>query len=234
MPSVLALQHVAFEDLGLIEGVLRARGWGVRYCNVPTDDLSSIDPRQDDLVIVLGGPIGVYEEKAYPFLKDEIAWIKARLQSARPILGICLGAQLMACALGAKVYPGPAKEIGWAPIQLSKAGQQSSLKHIGAKKNPVLHWHGDTFDMPDGATLLASTRLVAHQAFQWGSAALGVQFHPEVTVRGLEGWFVGHTAEITATPGVEIGKLRADTMRYGAKLEKQGRLWFDDWLDAVT
>lgn len=136
MPSVLALQHVAFEDLGLIEGVLRARGWGVRYCNVPTDDLSSIDPRQDDLVIVLGGPIGVYEEKAYPFLKDEIAWIKARLQSARPILGICLGAQLMACALGAKVYPGPAKEIGWAPIQLSKAGQQSSLKHIGAKKTP--------------------------------------------------------------------------------------------------
>ncbi len=233
MPSVLVIEHVAFEDLGLIEPVLKERNWSVRYVDAATEDISNIDPLQDDLHIILGGPIGVYEEKGYPFLNDEIGLVKARLKSERPILGICLGAQIMARALGAKVYPGPAKEIGWAPIILTEAGRQSSLHFLDAAETPVLHWHGDTFDLPAGATLLASTDLVSHQAFTWGKAALGVQFHPEVTARGLERWFVGHTAEIAATPGIDVSQLRADTLRNGATLERQGRRWFESWLAEV-
>lgn len=233
MPSVLAIQHVAFEDLGLIEPVLAERDWSIRYLDAATDDVSRVDPLQDDLLIILGGPIGVYEEQAYPFLKDEIAKVDVRLKSDRPILGICLGAQIMARALGAKVYPGPAKEIGWASLKLTEAGKQSSLRFIEAAETPVLHWHGDTFDLPEGATLLASTELVPHQAFAWGKAALGVQFHPEVTGRGLERWFIGHTAEISTTPGIDVPQLRNDTAQYGAGLERQGRLWFESWLETV-
>ena len=233
MPSVLAIQHVAFEDLGLIEPILKERNWTIRYMDAATDDLRAVDPLQDDLLIILGGPIGVYEEADYPFLKDDIALVEARLKSDRPTMGICLGAQIMARALGANVYPGPAKEIGWAPLMLTDDGKQSSLRFLDANETPVLHWHGDTFDLPDGATLLASTELVPHQAFSWGESALGVQFHPEVTARGLERWFIGHTAEIAATPGVDVPQLRADTEKHGEALERQGRQWFGSWLDTA-
>lgn len=234
MPSVLAIQHVAFEDLGLIEGVLQGRGWDIRYADAATADFTGFDCSQDDLVVILGGPIGVYEEEAYPFLSTEIAWVEARLKSQRPTLGVCLGAQIMARALGAKVYPGPAKEIGWAPLELTDKGRQSSLRFLDATETPVLHWHGDTFDLPDGSALLASTALVKHQAFSWGEAALGVQFHPEVTASGLENWFIGHTVEIAATPGVDVVQLRADTQRFAEKLEQQGQRWFEAWLDSVV
>jgi GMP synthase (glutamine-hydrolysing) len=166
-------------------------------------------------------------------LIDDIALVEARLKADRPTLGICLGAQIMARALGAKVYPGPAKEIGWAPLTLSDAGKQSSLRFLDARETPVLHWHGDTFDLPDGATLLASTDFAPHQAFSWGKNALGVQFHPEVTALGLERWFVGHTAEISTTPGVDVPQLRADTSKYAAGLERQGRQFFDAWLEII-
>src|ERR1700744_18182 len=152
--TVLALRHVAFEDLGAFETTLQDGGYTIRYADLGLDDLSSFEA--PDLLAVLGGPIGVYENDLYPFLNDEIALIGRRLQAGLPTLGICLGAQLMARALGARVYPGRGKEIGWKPLTLTAAGRESLAPLDGL---PVLHWHGDTFDLPDGAANLASTDL---------------------------------------------------------------------------
>src|SRR5262249_57807158 len=121
-----------------------------------------------EVLIVLGGPIGVYQEQDYPFLTDELRVLERRLAADLPTLGICLGAQLMARALGAKVYAGPRKEIGWSPLHLSAAGRRSCLAPLAKRQAAVLHWHGDTFDLPAGATHLASTPDYPHPALACG------------------------------------------------------------------
>ncbi len=231
-PVALAIRHVAFEDLGNFESILRERGYRVVYREAGAGDLAKIDALAPALLAVLGGPIGAYEDAAYPFLADEIRLIKARLAAKLPVLGICLGAQLMARALGARVYPGPAKEIGWAAIELTEAGRRSPLKHLAADKARVLHWHGDTFDLPPGATRLAATDQCANQAFALGRYALALQFHAEAPA-GIERWLVGHAHEIASAPGVGAESLRADTARYAPALQRQGPKAFAAWLDAA-
>ena len=171
--------------------------------------------------MVLGGPIGVYEADAYPFLTPEIELIARRLHADRPTLGICLGSQLLAAALGARVYSSGVKEIGWAPIELSAAGEASCLRHL--EKTAVLHWHGDTFDLPAEAVRLASTPVCKNQAFSWRAHALALQFHAETAGTALESWYVGHTGEIAATPGISVPQLRADTARGCAPARSRGR-----------
>ena len=151
----LAVRHVAFEDLGLLGPLVASRGYGVRYHDAGMQPFDAETLLAPDLLIVLGGPIGVYERDAYPFIADEIAAIAARLAADKPMLGICLGAQMMAAALGARVAPGPVKEIGWAPLTLSSAGRKSVLAPLDA--SPVLHWHGDNCELPAGCMRLAST-----------------------------------------------------------------------------
>lgn len=233
MTSVLALRHVPFEDLGSFAVVLRGRGFEIHYRDAGVNDLSALDPLVPDLLVVLGGPIGAYETESYPFLADEIGLIERRLAAGLPTLGLCLGSQLMVRALGAAVYPGSGKEIGWAPIALSDAGTASPLRHIGPEQTAVLHWHGDTFDLPHGALHLASTAAYANQAFSWGSAALALQFHPEARAADLERWYIGHAVEIAATPGVTVPQLRADAARWGDSLARQGARMLEDWLDQV-
>ncbi|CAK0776839.1 GMP synthase (glutamine-hydrolysing) [uncultured Gammaproteobacteria bacterium] len=233
MPTALIIGHVAFEDAGSFGRVLAQRGWKIRTLQAGCDDLSALDPAAADLLLILGGPIGVYEDDLYPFLRDELALVERRLRAGRPTLGVCLGAQVMARALGARVYPGGRKEIGWSPLILTPAGTASCLRHIAAGQTPVLHWHGDTFDLPEAATLLASTTVYPHQAFSWGSAALGLQFHPEVETAGLERWLIGHACELAGTAGVTVSGLRADTLRWAAGLEPCGRALFSEWLDQV-
>ena len=121
----LAIRHVAFEHLDLLENILSRRGHDVRYLDAGVRPLDDMDPIADHLVVVLGGPIGVYQREAYPFLEAEIDFIRRRLKARRPTLGICLGAQIMANALGARVYPGPMKEIGWKSLTFTL-----SLIHI--------------------------------------------------------------------------------------------------------
>jgi GMP synthase (glutamine-hydrolysing) len=223
------IRHLAFEDLGCYAQVLADNNISVQYYEAAQDDLSQIDPASDDLLIVLGGPISVNQTDIYPFLQDELALLKRRLAMDKPTLGVCLGAQLMAKALGAKIYPGTEKEIGWSPLSLSEAGNNSVLRHF-APPTRVLHWHGETFELPEGAVLLASSELYAHQAFAYGRRALGLQFHGECTAQGLESWYLGHVGEIEQTPGLSVPELRAQAALYAEDAARQGQRFFADWL----
>lgn len=224
----LALRHVAFEDLGVFEEVLSRRGYEVAYRQAGVQHPSAADWDGADLVIVLGGPIGVNDQADYPWLRNELAAVQQRLQAQRPLLGICLGAQLMACALGARVFAGPAKEIGWAPVQLSAHGAASPLRHLAGQ--PVLHWHGDTFDLPPDATRLASTALTPNQAFSVGRSALALQFHPEIDAARFEAWLIGHTVELAAV-GADIAALRSAAAMHNSVSSKA---FFEEWLDTAV
>lgn len=225
--TALAVRHLAFEDLGYFGPALAAEGFAVHYCDVGLDALNAANFASADLVIVLGGPIGVYEEDKYPFLATEIRLIEQRLAARRPTLGVCLGAQLMARALGARVYPGPAKEIGFAPIDLTEAGRASCLAAFA--NQPILHWHGDTFDLPAGATLLASTAQFPQQAFSWGRNVIAFQFHPEAGGPGFERWLIGHTCEL-ATADISVPALRAEYQRQSPQLAAPSAACLGQWL----
>jgi GMP synthase (glutamine-hydrolysing) len=215
-------RHLAFEDLGAFAGVLAAAGYQTRYAEMGVD--APVD--DSDLLIVLGGPIGACQEDLYPWFAPEIEIIAARLKTQRPILGICLGAQLMARALGARIYPAPAREIGFAPLKIS--GAQNPLGELDGV--PVLHWHGDTFDLPQGAAHLAATAVCRNQAFSCGAYAIGFQFHPEAQEAGFERWLIGHAGEIAATPGIDAPMLRAQMRKYGAAAAARGTAIFARWL----
>jgi GMP synthase (glutamine-hydrolysing) len=230
--SAVALRHVAFEDLGLLAAVMEAEAWNVSFCEAAIDDLTHSSIRSADLLIVLGGPIGVYETDAYPFLKAEIALLDYRLSRNLPTLGICLGAQLMARALGSRVYAGPVKEIGWGRVELTGEGKASCLGALDAPEAAVLHWHGDTFDLPGGAVRLASNRNYENQAFAHGPNALGLQFHLEADPRQLEEWYVGHAAELAATK-ISVAELRAATLQRADRLKPLANRVFTHWLRGI-
>ena len=232
MPKAIAIRHVAFEDLGSFAAVLERRGWAVSYREAAVDDLKAADIASADLLIVLGGPIGAYEEEIYPFIADELDAIGERLAAGRAVLGICLGAQMMARALGARVYPGGGKEIGWAPLLLSEAGRASCLAPLGDA--PVLHWHGDTFDLPKGAVHLASTPRYRQQAFAWQRHGLALQCHIEVEPRQLERWYVGHACEIGATPDIGVATLRQEAARWAPALAPRAAACLEKWLDGLS
>jgi GMP synthase (glutamine-hydrolysing) len=228
--TAIAIRHVHFEDLGAFDGVLRRHGYDVGYCDAGIDDLGNLDPLAPDLVILLGGPIGAYQESVYPLLGPELALLEHRLAAARPTLGICLGAQLIARALGAQVYPAGAQEIGWGELQLSLAGRDGPLRHFA--RAPVLHWHGDTFDLPQGAELLASTEICPNQAFALGRHVLACQLHPEISGYGFEHWLVGHAVELAAA-GVSPTALRRDTERLAPASAARGEACLSEWLGGL-
>jgi len=230
MPNAIALRHVGFEDLGTFAPVLERRGYRIAYRDAAVDDLAAADIAQCDLLVVLGGPIGAYEEEPYPFLRDELRQVERRLRESRPVLGMCLGSQIMARALGARVYPGTGKEIGWAPLALTEAGRRSALAPLGDGV-AVLHWHGDTFDLPKGALHLAATERYRHQAFAWERHGLALQFHLEITAAGLERWYIGHAAEIAATPGLSVPVLRAEAEHWAPALAPAAARVLEAWLD---
>ncbi len=234
MRHAVAIRHVACEDLGNLEDVLHANDFDVSYLEAGVDDLSGADALKADLLIVLGGPIGSYEENSYPYLLQELRVLEQRLAADAPTIGICLGAQLMARVLGGRVYAGERKEIGWAPLILSEAGQRSPLVHLSGDRTAVLHWHGDTFEYPAGATPLAATSVYRNQAFSWRNKSLALQFHPEVTQRGFERWLTSHACEIGATSGCSVAKLRADTQQHAVQLQLQAKKFWHAWLSGLT
>lgn len=231
MKDIVAIRHVAFEHLGTLAPLLNEHGYRIRYLDAGTTDLTALDPLSPALLVVLGAPIGAYEEDHYPFLVDELHIIEQRLAAELPIMGICLGAQLIARALGSRVYPGKAKELGWAPIRLSREGELSCLAGLKSCNFQVLHWHGDTFDLPDNAKRLASTDITANQAFSVGDMTLGLQFHLEADPQEIEYWLIGHAHEIGASKGVSPNSIRADTARYGAVVAARAAGCMLNWME---
>ncbi len=190
--NVHVLQHVPFEGLGSIEAWLLQRGACITYtrffesAHLPL--LAGID-----LVIILGGPMSVNDEEQLPWLKQEKQFIAEAIANNRAVLGICLGAQLMASALGARVYPGSEKEIGWFPVY-GESGLSGSFTF--PEQTEVFHWHGETFDLPPGAVHLASSAACRNQAFQFGEFAIGLQFHLETTRKSLESMICNCSSEL--------------------------------------
>ncbi|PZQ18010.1 MAG: glutamine amidotransferase [Ancylobacter novellus] len=228
-PRAVAVRHVAFEDLGLLAAPLDAMGWDVSYCEAATEDLSHRSIGGADLLIVLGGPIGVGDVADYPFLAAELKMIEKRLRRCAPTFGVGLGAQLMAAALGARVHRGPFRKIGWGPVSLTPQGAASSLSAIVRERADVLHWRGEAFDLPKGATRLAFSDDCDNQAFAFGKRALAVQFHVEAGPLELEEWYVGHAAELAAE-GVSVANLRAQGRDRAATSERVATGVFGGWL----
>ncbi|MEJ0034713.1 MAG: glutamine amidotransferase [Gammaproteobacteria bacterium] len=229
----LAIRHVHFEDCGSLAEVLLEHNFGIRYVDAGRHDLRDLDVSQADLVVSLGGPVGVYDTDAYPWIRDELEVLDRSVTLGKPVIGLCLGAQMLARVLGARVYPGPVKELGWKPLTLTQAGRASVIAPLGEAGASMLHWHGDTFDLPQEAQLLASTAEVANQVFQWRERVIGFQCHPEIQTEDIERWLIGHACEIGATPGASVAQLRADTARFAPALKSQASRMFGDWLTRV-
>lgn len=182
------LQHVPFEGLGMIGDWAEAHGARISssqlYNHDPLPDLGSFD-----WLVVMGGPMGIHDHAEHPWLVAEKHFIRAAIDAGKTVLGICLGAQLIADVLGAKVYPGPQKEIGWFPIRRTDGAPE-----IIPEELTVFHWHGDTFDIPEGATRLASSAACNNQGFIYGDRVIALQFHMETTPASMEALIVncGH------------------------------------------
>lgn len=171
-------QHASFEGPAAIAEWAEERGHSLEYTRFYEND--PLPAAADvDMLVVMGGPMSVNETDKYPWLRNEIAFITDAVESGKPVLGVCLGSQLLAASLGAKVYPNTEKEIGWFPVTFKAPWAPDTLT--------VCHWHGDTFDLPEGSVHLAESPVTKHQAFQYGNNAVGLQFHMEMTPASLEG-----------------------------------------------
>ncbi len=196
------LQHVPFEGLGSIASWAKARRAQISRTRLFADEaLPSAD--EIDLLVVMGGPMGVYDERDYPWLIREKAFLKQAIDTGTQILGICLGAQLIAEVLGARVYPNNHKEIGWFPIEGVRAVPSGSIEKVISNAGEVFHWHGDTYDLPNGATHLAKSHACKNQAFSVGNQILALQFHLETTPDAARA-LIGHCGdEIVDAPYIQ-------------------------------
>lgn len=210
------LQHAEFETPGVLLDLISANGDPLRttglYRNDPMPSTADFDA-----LIVMGGPMSIHDETEYAWLRAEKELIRAAIAEGKKVLGICLGAQLIAAVCGARVYQNPVKEIGWWPVRWEE-GAGRAVGAQGAVETIVFHWHGETFGLPEGAVRLASTEACINQAFRLGDRVLGIQFHPEVTpeiIRGMvehEGWelvdapFVQSREEILGGAAENFGK----------------------------
>lgn len=230
MKTALVIRHVAFEGVAGYRDPIEAAGYEIERVPACTTDFAALDVLSPDLFVVMGGPMGVYETAEHPWLTDEIAAVRKRLSRNLPTLGVCLGSQLIASALGAKVYPGPVREIGFAPLNLTGEGVTSPLRHIAGVD--VLHWHGDTFDLPEGTELLASSAAYAHQAYRRGANLLALQFHAEMGEDPRFHEWIEEGRDYLAGANVDPVALAADHDRLGPPAVAAGRAMIAEWLSS--
>ncbi|MCB1553941.1 MAG: gamma-glutamyl-gamma-aminobutyrate hydrolase family protein [Xanthomonadales bacterium] len=238
MSRILVFQHVAAEPLGTLDALIRARGHRIRFVNFERDPDAQPDIDRYQGLVVLGGPMNVEDQRARPHLNTELHCIDRALQQGKPVLGICLGAQLLAHALGASVRRHHTQEIGWYRWQATEHGEADPVLGPLGTEAPIFQWHGCTFDVPREAVHLGRTATCENQAFRWGDDAYGLQFHLEMDVPLIERWLahpayrdeleqagLGHgPAEIRAATGELIGDMqqRAEQV-FSRFLDRVGR-----------
>ena len=205
------LQHVPFEGLGHIDSWIRRRGHRLTLSRL-YEGAKLPDPEAFDRLVILGGPMNIHEEAAYPWLAEEKALIKAALAAGKSAVGICLGAQLLADGLGSRVYAGSHREIGWFPVRLTAAGQRTALTEGLPAVTTVFHWHGDTFDLPPGAVHLFASEACANQAFLLDNRILGLQFHLESTPETVQQLLTHCRDELIPGPFIQGVAQIADTV----------------------
>ena len=231
MKTALIIRHVPYEGIAGFRAPIEAAGYRLDRVDVTDPGFGSVDLTAPDLLIMMGGPMGVYETPRHPWIACQLRRLKLRLEADRPTLGVCLGAQMIAAALGGHVYAGPAKEIGFHPVALNDNGAASPLRHIDAV--PVLHWHGDTFTLPDNVELLGSSHTYAHQAFRRGRTLLALQFHAEMGEDPRFDAWIADSPDTLATAGLCPRALRAAHDRHGPGAVAAGRRMIEDWLTAL-
>jgi GMP synthase (glutamine-hydrolysing) len=237
--DVWVLQHLEAEPPALIESVLRRQGHALRVFRSERGELPPrLAPGCAGLV-VLGGPMAVYQPERNPWMPGEQVLIRQALDADLPVLGMCLGAQLLAQAAGARVYPGERpKEIGWGRISHTASGQADPVcgtlaDASGNSAATVFQWHGDTFDLPPGAVLLASSALYPHQAFRLGRAAYGFQFHFEVTEAIIRDWVQRWQAEVLRE-GLDPQAILAGIPHHLSALQERGEAAIQAWGELLT
>jgi GMP synthase-like glutamine amidotransferase len=210
MARILVFQHTPFETPGTIADVLDSRGFELETVHLYANDPVPEEIGAADALVVMGGPMGVYETDVVPFMHDEIEFVRRAVDGGVPTLGICLGSQILTTALGGSVTKGSQKEIGWAPVELSAAAASDPLFRHAPRTWMVLHWHGDQITPPPGAIVLASSGITPCQAFRHGNTAYGLQFHPEATDAIVDGMLDAFRDELIEE------EIHADTIRAGA------------------
>ena len=233
--NVLIIKHNATEGGGLFEKILKERGWAKE--TLPLYEGKEIPESMDlyDLFLIMGGPMSANDEEQYPFLKKELPFIRQLLKLGKPVLGICLGAQLMAKSLGAGVYPGPYKEIGWYFLTQTPSARSDPLFALLDPCFLVFQWHGETFDLPREGICLAGNEAYPHQAFRVGNRAYGLQFHFEATEQMIKTWLTQWAGEIKrAKPQPLTARdILQDGRIYLERMQKQVRLFFGGFLDLI-
>lgn len=232
-PRVLVFQHVPFEPLGTLDPLLRDAGFRVRYVNFGRDPAARPRLSGYDGLIVLGGPMSANDVEGYPNLATETGLIREAVAAEKEVLGICLGAQLVARALGGSVAPAPEKEIGWHEVTLSEAGRRDEVLGEFAPVQRVFQWHGDNLSLPPGGAGLASSPVCPHQAFRVGESVLGLQFHLEVNEALIERWLrvPDNQAELAEAAGqVDPAQVRAETPGYIGALNALSERTFGRWM----
>jgi len=233
LPRVYVFQHIECEDLGTFAEVLAARDFHAAYIRLFASDSVPTDWSRAAALIFLGGPMSVNDEARYAYLTAEKAIIRSGLEHGTPMLGVCLGAQLIACAAGSRVFPGARPEIGWAPMSLTMEGRQDPLLAPLAQLAAVFHWHGETFDLPHGAARLAFSALTMNQAFRLGRSAYGLQFHLEVDAPMIEAWIRAYPNDLGADAEATTRRIVGETGTHVAPLRMAAAEAMHRFLDVV-
>ena len=196
------LQHVAFEGLGSIAGWAAQNGCPVTGSRMFADD--ALPPLANlDMLVIMGGPMSVNDEVLHPWLIGEKRLINQVIQAGKMVLGICLGAQLVASVAGARVYPADHQEIGWFAVEKTRAAKEAAVGRALADKAEVFHWHGETFDLPGGGAHLARNRVCENQAFAMGQRIVGLQYHLETTPESVSALIQHCRHELVKAPYVQ-------------------------------
>lgn len=236
MSRLMVFQHVAAEPLGTLHARIRARGHRIRFHNFQRDPEALPNVDRYHGLIVLGGPMNVEDQHRHPHLRTELAAIESALRQGKPVLGICLGAQLLAHVLGAPVSRHARHEIGWYDLMTTDAGRDDAvLAHLG-ECAPVFQWHGCTYALPAGAVQLARTETCEQQAFRYGTNAYGFQFHMEADGAMIERWLrlPAYRDELAAAGiGRDAESIRAATAMLLAKMQPLAEQTFNNFLDLV-